>query len=124
MSDKNETPLPPGWDKIYSNSQKRYYYSHTATKHTQWHFPTASEAADPWMAKRRAEENAVREKEKMRQGGGDKRKLSQDLSTNKPSYSTPEYGTIASAFGNSLSHILNALSGAVSGSILDIALYL
>lgn len=50
-------PLPKGWVRTFSNSQKRYYYSHSETKHTQWHFPTASEANDPWMAKRRAETN-------------------------------------------------------------------
>jgi hypothetical protein len=49
--------LPKGWIRTFSNSQKRYYYSHSETKHTQWHFPTASEANDPWMAKRRAETN-------------------------------------------------------------------
>jgi len=57
-------PLPKGWIRTYSNSQRRYYYSHKDTKHTQWHFPTASEASDPWMAKRRAEENQQRERKK------------------------------------------------------------
>jgi len=60
-------PLPKGWVRTFSNSQKRYFYSHKDTKHTQWHFPTASEAADPWMAKRRAEEAREREKQKMRE---------------------------------------------------------
>lgn len=57
-------PLPKGWIRTFSNSQKRYYYSHRDTKHTQWHFPTASEAADPWMAKRRAEDAQQREHSK------------------------------------------------------------
>jgi len=54
---EDKLPLPKGWIRTFSNSQKRYYYSHSDTKHTQWHFPTASEANDPWMAKRRAETN-------------------------------------------------------------------
>ncbi|VEU43456.1 unnamed protein product [Pseudo-nitzschia multistriata] len=58
MGDREDKlPLPKGWIRTFSNSQKRYYYSHSETKHTQWHFPTASEANDPWMAKRRAETN-------------------------------------------------------------------
>lgn len=57
-------PLPKGWVRTFSNSQKRYYFSHKDTKHTQWHFPTASEAEDPWMAKRRAEENQEKEKKR------------------------------------------------------------
>jgi len=54
---EDKLPLPKGWIRTFSNSQKRYYYSHSDTKHTQWHFPTASEANDPWMAKRRTETN-------------------------------------------------------------------
>mmetsp|Transcript_11116 Transcript_11116/g.26797 ORF Transcript_11116/g.26797 Transcript_11116/m.26797 type:complete len:380 (+) Transcript_11116:70-1209(+) len=66
-SETDSMPLPKGWVRTFSNSQKRYFYSHKDTKHTQWHFPTASEAADPWMAKRRAEEAREREKQKMRE---------------------------------------------------------
>jgi hypothetical protein len=69
MSDAvDDLPLPKGWIRTFSNSQKRYYYSHKDTKHTQWHFPTASEASDPWMAKRRSEENQQREVERMNSG--------------------------------------------------------
>jgi hypothetical protein len=66
MSDSpnDSLPLPKGWIRTFSNSQQRYYYSHKDTKHTQWHFPTASEASDPWMAKRRAEDNQQRESSK------------------------------------------------------------
>jgi hypothetical protein len=65
MADSSEDmPLPKGWIRTFSNSQKRNYYSHKDTKHTQWHFPTASEAADPWMAKRRAEENQHKERKR------------------------------------------------------------
>jgi len=65
MSDDiKDMKLPKGWVKTYSNSQQRYYYSHKDTKHTQWHFPTASEADDPWMAKRRAEENEEKERKR------------------------------------------------------------
>ena len=56
---EDKLPLPKGgWIRTFSNSQKRYYYSHNETKHNQWHFPTASEANDPWVAKRRAETNS------------------------------------------------------------------
>eukprot|EP00565_Helicotheca_tamesis_P005593 CAMPEP_0185742010 /NCGR_PEP_ID=MMETSP1171-20130828/39257_1 /TAXON_ID=374046 /ORGANISM="Helicotheca tamensis, Strain CCMP826" /LENGTH=377 /DNA_ID=CAMNT_0028414007 /DNA_START=25 /DNA_END=1155 /DNA_ORIENTATION=- len=54
--DKKEEPLPPGWSKGFSRSQQKPYYFHAATKHNQWHFPTASEAADPAGAKRRMQE--------------------------------------------------------------------
>ena len=67
MSDTDSMPLPQGWQRTFSNSQKRFYYSHKDTKHTQWHFPTASEAADPWMAKRRAEEAQEREQRKLKE---------------------------------------------------------
>ena len=49
---EHEQKLPPGWSKGFSNSQKRWYYSHAETKHTQWHYPTASEARDPAKAKK------------------------------------------------------------------------
>jgi len=57
--------VPPGWRQGYSNSQKRYFYFHKETKHTQWHFPTASEAKDPKMAKKakllsKSQPNSVR----------------------------------------------------------------
>jgi hypothetical protein len=38
---------------------------HAQTKHTQWHFPTASEAADPLKAKHRAEVNKKRQSESL-----------------------------------------------------------
>ena len=37
--------LPEGWSKGYSKSQKKIYYVHASTKHTQWHFPTAEDTA-------------------------------------------------------------------------------
>ena len=61
---EHEQKLPPGWSKGFSNSQKRWYYSHAETKHTQWHYPTASEARDPAKAKKRAAENVRLEKER------------------------------------------------------------
>ncbi len=61
---EHEQKLPPGWSKGFSNSQKMWYYSHAETKHTQWHFPTASEASDPAKAKKRAEENVRLERER------------------------------------------------------------
>lgn len=57
----DEQALPPGWAKAYSNSNKKYYYFHQATDTKQWHFPTASEAKDPTIAKRRAEKAKERE---------------------------------------------------------------
>ena len=63
-SDTSNTPLPSGWNRGFSNSQNRTYYFHAATKHTQWHFPTASEVADPTKAKKRADLNKMQEKRK------------------------------------------------------------
>mmetsp|Transcript_2610 Transcript_2610/g.3483 ORF Transcript_2610/g.3483 Transcript_2610/m.3483 type:complete len:384 (-) Transcript_2610:369-1520(-) len=59
-----EPALPPGWSREYSNSQKRHFYFHKDTKHTQWHFPTASEVKDPLKAKKRAEMNKEKEKKR------------------------------------------------------------
>jgi N-terminal domain of galactosyltransferase/N-terminal region of glycosyl transferase group 7/WW domain len=59
-----DLPLPPGWSREYSNSKKRYFYHHKETKHTQWHFPTVSEAKDPGKAKQRAEMNKQQESSK------------------------------------------------------------
>jgi hypothetical protein len=70
MADSNEVPLPPGWKRGYSNSQKRTYYFHEETKHTQWHFPTASEVADPTKAKKRADMNKAEGKRKADTGLG------------------------------------------------------
>mmetsp|Transcript_7047 Transcript_7047/g.13289 ORF Transcript_7047/g.13289 Transcript_7047/m.13289 type:complete len:482 (-) Transcript_7047:1194-2639(-) len=55
-SSLTEVPLPPGWTKGFSKSQQRTYYCHAASKHTQWHFPTATEAQDPRLAKKRIRE--------------------------------------------------------------------
>lgn len=57
-------PLPPGWTRQYSKSNAKYFYHHKLTNVTQWHFPTASEARDPLVAKRRAEEAQEREEKK------------------------------------------------------------
>ena len=59
-----DDPLPPGWSRQYSKSQKRNFYFHKETKHTQWHFPTASEAKDPSKAKERAEANKERDRKR------------------------------------------------------------
>jgi N-terminal region of glycosyl transferase group 7/WW domain/N-terminal domain of galactosyltransferase len=62
MSDSHANdPLPPGWSRGFSNSQKKHFYFHKETDTTQWHFPTASEARDPTVAKRRAAEAKKRE---------------------------------------------------------------
>jgi N-terminal region of glycosyl transferase group 7/WW domain/N-terminal domain of galactosyltransferase len=57
-------PLPPGWTRQYSKSNAKYFYHHKVTGVTQWHFPTASEARDPKVAQRRAEEAQEREKKR------------------------------------------------------------
>lgn len=68
MSDSDsDSQLPKGWTKGFSNSQNRFYFVHAETKHTQWHFPTASEASDPLKAKQRAAIN--KEQERKRQSG-------------------------------------------------------
>ena len=84
-TDTSDAPLPKGWIRGYSRSQQRYYYSHVKTKHTQWHFPTASEAADPSKAKKRAEENA----EKERQRAKEKQRQQQAQANNKQKASAP-----------------------------------
>ena len=50
-------PLPPGWHRLFSKSNQRYYYTHEKTNHTQWHFPTASEAKNPQLAQQRVAQN-------------------------------------------------------------------
>ena len=57
----SDAPLPPGWTKAWSNSQKKHYWHHVSTKTSQWHPPTATEAANPLVAKRRAEEKTEAE---------------------------------------------------------------
>ena len=54
--EEEEVPLPPGWTKGFSKSQQKNYYCHPSSKHTQWHFPTATEALDPTMAKKRLQQ--------------------------------------------------------------------
>ena len=44
-------------ERIFSNSQQRFFYSHAATQTTQWHFPTESEVRDPAIAKMRVDHN-------------------------------------------------------------------
>ena len=64
MASETNLPLPEGWVRDYSYSHNRYYYSHKETKHKQWKFPSESEARNPWMAKRRADECLQRQKER------------------------------------------------------------
>lgn len=83
MNDKNDDdiPLPPGWSKLYSKSAGRYYYSHAETKHTQWHFPTASEAQNPNLAKERALKNEQEEARKQKRGQETQEPSSQQIET-------------------------------------------
>ncbi len=46
-------PIPKGWSRGISQTLNRPYYFHRQAKHTQWHFPTPAEAADPAGTKRR-----------------------------------------------------------------------
>lgn len=69
----SEDPLPPGWSRGFSKTQKKYYYYHKATETTQWHFPTVSEAKDPTIAKRRAEQATIREQQQQIQQQQQKR---------------------------------------------------
>ena len=52
-SQSSELTLLPGWTKGFSKSQQRTYYCHAASKHNQWHFPMATKAQDPHLAKKR-----------------------------------------------------------------------
>jgi hypothetical protein len=45
---------------------KTHYFIYYSTQ--QWHFPSASEAKDPWLAKRRAEENQKKEQQQQAKG--------------------------------------------------------
>ena len=58
MAQPDDTPLPPGWKKEYSSSQKHDKFFCAATKHYQWHFPTQREVDNPRLAKARADKNA------------------------------------------------------------------
>ena len=97
---EDKLPLPKGWIRTFSNSQKRFYYSHNETKHTQWHFPTASEANDPYMAKRRAKNNSG--------GNGQSSSSSSSASAQQKPAKKPRIETI------------NSLSSGVDG-LLDVA---
>ena len=86
MSDIHaEDPLPPGWSRGFSNSQKKQFYFHKETKTTQWHFPTASEAKDPTVAKRRAEDAKKREASRMSAGVRSKTPAGNNSSSNNSS---------------------------------------
>jgi len=45
------TKLPSGWKRGISQTLNRPYYYHPDSKHTQWHYPTPAEAADPIATK-------------------------------------------------------------------------
>ena len=49
----NGVPVPKGWTKGISTTLNRPYYYHRDSQHTQWHFPTPTEASDPVGAKKR-----------------------------------------------------------------------
>jgi len=74
----DDAPLPPGWSRGFSRSQQRHYYFHEKTKHTQWHFPTRSEAHDPLKAKERAALN--KDRQENRHGSGAEKQPTQKRS--------------------------------------------
>merc|ERR1712129_645663 len=39
QEEEDESPLPPGWEKIWSDEHENYYYWHKATKTASWEHP-------------------------------------------------------------------------------------
>uniref|UniRef100_A0A7S4M9S3 WW domain-containing protein n=1 Tax=Odontella aurita TaxID=265563 RepID=A0A7S4M9S3_9STRA len=72
MSSSNDRPLPSGWSSGFSKSKQKPYFICGATNHTQWHFPTDDDVADPKGAKHRVEETMRAElaKRSASSGGG------------------------------------------------------
>eukprot|EP00970_Alexandrium_tamarense_P013622 scaffold3541_cov183-Alexandrium_tamarense.AAC.2 len=67
MSSSTQTtvPLPKGWSKGTSRTlNNRPYFFHKESKHTQWHFPTPTEAADPIGTKELMMQQQQRKKQK------------------------------------------------------------
>ena len=67
MSDSNNTivdgvPIPQGWTRGVSKTLNRPYYYHRESRHTQWHFPTPTEASDPIGTKQRKLQNKKQKK--------------------------------------------------------------
>ena len=54
MSSRSDA-LSEGWTKNWSNSQKRPFWFHLATKTSQWHAPTEADAKDPEEARKKAQ---------------------------------------------------------------------
>ena len=62
MSTADESNLPSGWKRGVSRTLNRPYYYHPSSKHTQWHYPTPAEAADPIATKKRMTEERQQRK--------------------------------------------------------------
>ena len=60
------SPLLLYQERIFSNSLRRFFYSHAATQTTQWHPPTASEVRNPAIAKMRVDQNTQDAKKRRR----------------------------------------------------------
>jgi N-terminal region of glycosyl transferase group 7/WW domain/N-terminal domain of galactosyltransferase len=86
-------PLPPGWTRQFSKSNQKYFYHHKESAVTQWHFPTASEAKNPAVAKQRAEQAKAREQKRAAGGGA-------STSTPQNDHKRPRYDNTASSSGN------------------------
>jgi hypothetical protein len=54
--------LPSGWKRGVSRTLNRPYYYHPNSKHTQWHYPTPTEAADPIATKAKMMEEQLQKK--------------------------------------------------------------
>jgi N-terminal region of glycosyl transferase group 7/WW domain/N-terminal domain of galactosyltransferase len=101
-------PLPPGWTRQFSKSNQKYFYHHKESAVTQWHFPTASEAKNPAVAKQRAEQAKEREqkrsatasaasKDNGTSGTTTTTSIQQNDSNKRPRYNTTGTSTTGSA---------------------------
>jgi hypothetical protein len=64
-SHATNVPIPKGWTRGVSTTLNRPYYYHRESRHTQWHFPTPSEASDPIGTKQRMAEERRNKKREM-----------------------------------------------------------
>ena len=62
-SHATDVPIPKGWTRGISSTLHRPYYYHRESRHTQWHFPTPTEARDPRGTKERMASERLRARE-------------------------------------------------------------
>lgn len=63
----NDVPIPQGWTKGISRTLNRPYYYHRESNHTQWHFPTPTEAKDPIGTKHKMLQEQQHQQKKKKQ---------------------------------------------------------